>query len=284
MSKKVKTENMVDHFFIPEYSRDGIDHDSYYPIRYVSKLSDSGVKSVDKNTVMNYENFTQGKYPLNFVGKFLSEANLNILMGIVFVISLICFFVPNEDPAALVFAILTAAVFYVVFGVIGQFNMINGFHRKVTDHFAKVYVCLNKESAKQVKYSNDDYVYFEWNTKAKNLFVLVDSEILVLLNDYAVKYNDYMNRLEYVDVDAVNRAEKIYEKVSKIARIQTAEREVDNHHNAKVREEMREYIKESYSIYDDIRNEIILDLETEMDYFDNYSLDQSKDRIKEILG
>jgi len=284
MSKRIRSDFMEEKCFVPEVSNK-YSNDSIYPINYVVKNSDSGIKQIDKFSVNNLDRFTENYYPINGFGKFLWSGGYWALSALSF--SLItAFTIFHENTAfgeAIALSLITNLFVMFPLYIVKAVNSERGFSFKTNDYFAKVSVIWDNESAEKIKYLND-YGYIYSNDKAKNHFILVDEDILELLSKYSLAYKTKTYQNEYVNEDDLKKVETIYANIAQLAKIQTAEREINNHSNSKIKEEMSEYLNDSLNTYDQMRDEIIVDLKSEIDYFESYQLDSDKNRIREMLG
>lgn len=283
MGKRIKSDFMGEKCFVPEVS-DKYRNDSIYPINYVVKNSDSGIKQIDKFSVNNLDRFTKNYYPINGFGKFLWNGGYWALLALSF--SLIAAFnIFHENVSvgeSIVLSLITNLFIMFPLYIVKAVNSERGFSFKTNDYFAKVSIVWDNESAEKIKYLND-YGHIYSNDKAKNLFILIDEQILELLSKYSLAYKKKTYQNEFVNEDDLKKVETIYANIAQLAKIQTAEREINNHSNSKIKEEMSEYLNDSLNIYDQMRDEIIVDLNSEIDYFESYQLDSDKNRIREML-
>lgn len=283
MGKRIKSDFMEEKCFVPEVS-DKYRNDSIYPINYVVKNSDSGIKQIDKFSVNNLDRFTKNYYPINGFGKFLWNGGYWALLALSF--SLIAAFnIFHENVSvgeSIALSLITNLFIMFPLYIVKAVNSERGFSFKTNDCFAKVSIVWDNESAKKIKYLND-YGHIYSNDKAKNLFILIDEQILELLSKYSLAYKKKTYQNEFVNEDDLKKVETIYANIAQLAKIQTAEREINNHSNSKIKEEMSEYLNDSLNTYDQMRDEIIVDLNSEIDYFESYQLDSDKNRIREML-
>lgn len=284
MSKMIKSAFMEEKCFVPELSNK-YRNNSIYPIHYVVKNSDSGIKQIDKFSVNNLDRFTDEYYPTSGFGKFIWNGGYWALSALSFSLILAFNIFQENYPVGGSIALSFFANLFVMFPLY-IFKAVNaeiGFSKKSNKHFSKISITWDNESAKKIKSAND-YGYSYVNDKAESHFILVDEEILELLDKYGTAYRAKTYQNEYVNEDDLSKAEKIYSNISQLARIQTAEREINNHSNSKIKEEMSEYLNDSLDTYGQMRDEIIVDLKSEIDYFESYQLDSDKNRIREMLG
>lgn len=260
-----------DRFFGYKKEEDGND---LYRFNFVNKVSDSGIKDLDKHDVWDVDCFDDNIYTNNMFGRIMRWMRKSSFLAVplALIISVFMTNVDSKDAFGLGFA-----AFLCMLGVFGCLELVNsrqGFQgEKANEHFAYVEICSSPRTSRAG--------LFSFKSEPKMMFSFSDLELACLLHKLTGKERDKVG--EYVDTDDLATVREIYNDVMRIARIRHAQTLSKRHTNPLVRAEMEEYLNGTDEEYQQLRDELIAKIESEIEYIDNHQLEEQKNEIKEVL-
>lgn len=245
-----------------------------YRFRFVNKVSESGVKDLDKHDVWDVDCFDNNFHAINLFGRIMRWIRKSSILAIplTMILAWLMTNISSQDTFGMGFA---AFLFVgIISGGLELAFSRQGFQgKKANEHFAYVEIC---DSPRTSRSGLSSFFY-----NPQKMFSFSDLELARLLDELTGR--ERRKTEYYVDTDDLARVREIYNDVMRIARIRHAQTLSKRHTNPLVRAEMEEYLNGTDEEYQQLRDELIAKIESEIEYIDNHQLEEQKNEIKEVL-